>query len=86
MFYWNSFYKSKYHRKTGAANLEPNFHPWKNLKINFQEKTAKDLAEQLQANLDRVKSELQTAKRQSQSMQTDKVNFVFSEKKLIFLL
>ena len=53
--------------------------------INFQEKTAKDLAEQLQANLDRVKSELQTAKRQSQSMQTDKVNFYFFfEKKVIF--
>jgi len=43
-----------------------------NQKHVLNEKTAKDLAEQLQANLDRVKSELQTAKRQSQSMQTDK--------------
>lgn len=43
-----------------------------NQKHVLNEKTAKDLAEQLQASLDRVKSELQTAKRQSQSMQTDK--------------
>ena len=64
-----------------VLNVSFHFHQKKKLKINFQEKTAKDLAEQLQANLDRVKSELQTAKRQSQSMQTDKVNFYFFEKK-----